>query len=106
MKKRYVVKLTSGERERLEGLVNRGRKAAYRRRHAQALLLVDEGGHGPGLFDKDAAERTGFSRRMVEQIGERCVTEGYACWTLQRLADRLVELNIVDSASHECVHQV
>ena len=143
MKKRYVVKLTSDEREHLEGLINRGREAAYRRRHAQVLLLVDEGEHGPGLFDKDAAERTGFSRRTVEQIRERCVTEGlaaalerkkrvrnrsrkldgegeaklvsiacsqapegYARWTLHRLADRLVELNVVDSISHECVRQV
>jgi transposase len=143
MKKRYVVKLSSEEREQLEGLINRGREAAYRRRHAQVLLLVDEGELGPALIDKDAAERTGFTRRSVEQIRERCVTEGlisalerkkrsrhrsrkldgegearlvsiacsdapegYARWTLYRLADRLVELNVVDSISHECVRQV
>ena len=143
MKKRYVVKLTSDEREHLEGLLNRGREAAYRRRHAQVLLMVDEGEHGPGLYDKDAAERTGFSRRTVEQIRERCVIEGlaaalerkkrirnrsrkldgegeaklvsiacsqapegYARWTLHQLADRLIELNVVDSISHECVRQV
>ena len=143
MKKRYVVKLTSVERDQLEGLINRGREAAYRRRHAQVLLLVDEGAHGPALFDKDAAERTGFTRRTVEQIRERCVTEGlssalerkkrsrnrtrkldgegearlislacsdapagYARWTLQMLADKLIELNVVDAISHECVRQV
>jgi len=143
MKKRYVVKLSSEEREQLEGLINRGREAAYRRRHAQVLLLVDEGEQGPALIDKDAAERTGFTRRSVEQIRERCVTEGlsralerkkhsrhrsrkldgegearlvsiacsdapegYARWTLHRLADRLVELNVVDSISHECVRQI
>jgi transposase len=143
MKKRYVVKLSSEERKQLEGLINRGREAAYRRRHAQVLLLVDEGEQGPALIDKDAAERTGFTRRSVEQIRERCVTEGlssalerkkrsrhrarkldgegearlvsiacsdapegYARWTLHRLADRLVELNVVDSISHECVRQV
>lgn len=143
MKKRYVVKLTLAERERLEGLVNRGREAAYRRRHAQVVLLVDEGEHGPGYTDSAAAERTGFTRRWVEQIRERCVTEGlsaalerkkrsrersrkldgeaearlitlacgkapegYARWTLHLLADRLVELDIVDTISHECVRQV
>jgi transposase len=143
MKKRYVVKLSSEERKQLEGLIKRGREAAYRRRHAQVLLLVDEGEQGPALIDKDAAERTGFTRRSVEQIRERCVTEGlssalerkkrsrhraskldgegearlvsiacsdapegYARWTLHRLADRLVELNVVDSISHECVRQV
>jgi transposase len=126
-----------------EGLINWGREPAYRRRHAQVLLLVDEGEQGPALIDKDAVERTGFTRRSVEQIRERCVTEGlssalerknrsrhrsrkldgegearlvsiacsdapegYARWTLHRLADRLVELNVVDSISHECVRQV
>lgn len=143
MKKRFVVKLTLDERSRLEGLIKRGREAAYRRRHAEVLLLVDEGEHGPRLIDRVAAERTGFSRRTVEQIRERCVTEGldsalerkkrsrersrrldgegearlislagsdapegHARWTLHLLADKLVELNIVDSISHECVRQV
>jgi len=143
MKKRYVVKLTSDERGQLEGLINRGREAAYRRRHAQVLMLVDEGEHGSGLIDKEAAERTGFTRRTVEQIRERCVTEGlpaalerkkhsrsraqkldgegearlislacsdapqgYARWTLHMLAGQLVELNVVQSISHECVRQV
>lgn len=76
MKKRFVVKLTLDERSRLEGLIKRGREAAYRRRHAEVLLLVDEGEHGPKLIDRAVAERTGFSRRTVEQIRERCVTEG------------------------------
>ena len=143
MKKRYVVKLSSEERDQLEGLIKRGREAAYRRRHAQVVLLVDEGEHGPSLYDKDAAEQTGFTRRTVEQIRERCVTEGlnsalerkkrsrhrsrkldgegearlvslacsdapegYARWTLHMLADKLIELEVVDSISHECIRQV
>lgn len=143
MKKRYVVKLTLDERDQLKGLVNRGREAAYRRRHAEVLLLVDEGAHGPGLKDTEAAERTGFTRRTVEQIRARCVTEGLslalerkkrsrerqrtldgegeaklvslACsdspegrarWTVQLLADKLVELDVVESISTECVRQV
>ena len=76
MKKRYVVRLSAEEREQLQGLVNRGREAASRRRHAQVLLLVDEGDHGEGLSDREVAERVGFWRRTVEQIRERCVCEG------------------------------
>lgn len=76
MKKRFVVKLSLDERSRLEALIKRGREAAYRRRHAEVLLLVDEGEHGPRLIDRVVAERTGFSRRTVEQIRERCVIEG------------------------------
>jgi transposase len=76
MKKRYVVRLTSEEREQLQGLVQRGREAAYRRRHAQVLLLADEGEQGEGLIDREVAERVGCTRRTVEQIRERCVCEG------------------------------
>lgn len=143
MKKRFVVRLSSEEREQLEKLINQGREAAYRRRHAQVLLLVDEGGLGPALTDKLASEQTGFSIRTVENIRERCVAEGLsmalerrkrsrdkpraldgegearlvnlACskapegrarWTLRLLADRLVELEIVETISLECVRQV
>lgn len=142
MKKRFVVRLTVEERHRLEGLINRGREAAFRRRHAQVLLLVDEGQHGPGLIDRETAQQVSFSRRTVEQIRERCVTEGldsalerkkraprqrkldgddeaklvsvacsspptgHARWSLRLLADRLVELQVVDSISRECVRQV
>lgn len=143
MKKRFVVKLTLGERSQLKGLIRRGREAAYRRRHAEVLLLVDEGEHGPKLVDTVVAERTGFSRRTVEQVRERCVTEGldsalerkkrcrersqrldgegearlislacsdapkgHARWTLHLLSDKLVELEVVESISHECVRQV
>jgi len=83
MKKRYVVRLSSEERARLDGLVNRGREAAYRRRHAQVLLLADEGEQGPGLIDRLVAERVGCSHRLVEMIRERCVQEG-----LQAALDR------------------
>jgi hypothetical protein len=67
MKKCHVVKLTSEERARLEGLIKRGREAAYRRRHAEVLLLVDEGENGPKKIDREVAEQTGFARRTVEQ---------------------------------------
>lgn len=143
MKKRYVVRLTSEARTRLERLIKRGREAAYRCRHAEVLLLVDEGTHGPNKTDREVADRTGFTRRTVEQIRERCFTEGldlalerkkcsrerlqrldgegearlislacsdvpkgHARWTLHLLADKLVELEVVDSISHECVRQV
>ncbi len=76
MKKRFVVRLAGEERKQLEELINRGKAAAYRRRHAQVLLLVDEGEFGPAKIDREAAEQVGFSRRTVEQIRERCVCEG------------------------------
>lgn len=76
MKKLYVVRLTPDERERLNALVHTGRVAAHKRRHAQLLLLVDQGGDGAGHPDREAAERVGVTVRTVENLRKRCVLEG------------------------------
>ncbi len=76
MRKLYVVRLSAEERERLDGLVRKGRVAAHKRRHAQALLLVDQGEDGPSLPDREAADRAGMALRTVERLRERCVREG------------------------------
>jgi hypothetical protein len=60
----------------LEDLVNRGRETAYRRRHAQIPLLADAGEQGSHLMDREIAERVNCTRRIVEQVRERCVCEG------------------------------
>ena len=57
MKKLYVVRLTEEARGRLHDLVHKGRVAAYPRRHAQMLLLADQGEHGPGHRDRVVAEQ-------------------------------------------------
>ena len=76
MKKLYVVRLTLEERSMLKALVNTGREAAYRRKHAQLLLLVDQGEHGPNYIDRNAAKHIGVSRQTVESVRQRCVLEG------------------------------
>ena len=76
MKKLYVVRLTEEERVRLHDLVHKGRVAAYRRRHAQLLLLSDQGESGPGHPDRVVAERVEVSHRTVGKIRERFVLEG------------------------------
>ena len=97
MKKRYVVRLSAEEREQLQGLVNRGREAAFRPRHAQVLLLVDEGEHGEGLIDREVAERVGCTRRTVEQIRERCVCDGLQV-ALERRKRRRERSRVLDGA--------
>ncbi|MEE8428738.1 MAG: helix-turn-helix domain-containing protein [Gammaproteobacteria bacterium] len=76
MKKLYVVRLAVEERSLLKALVNTGRVAAYRRRHAQLLRLVDQGEQGPAYSDRDAAEHVSVSRQTVESVRRRCVLEG------------------------------
>ncbi len=45
--KKYIVELSSEEREELETLVNKGKAAAYKRKHAEILLKADQGKQGP-----------------------------------------------------------
>jgi len=141
--KRYVVKLSAEERQALQSTVDKGTVAAQKRRHATILLAVDEGEHGPALSDAEAAEELDITKRTVERVRERCVSdglelalqrrprsrertprldgdaeahllqiacseapEGRARWTLRLLSERLVELQIVDSVTHETVRQV
>ena len=76
VKKRYVDRLSAEEREELTSLVETGKQAAYRRRHAQILLRADQGEHGPAEPDHEIAKQEGVWRQTVEKIRKRCVLEG------------------------------
>ena len=76
MKKKYIVRLSGEERQRLRDLVRKVKAAAYRRTHAQILLLADEGGHGPRLRDAEVADRVGVNERTVSRLRQRCVEQG------------------------------
>jgi len=142
MVKKYRVRLSAEERIRLEALVNKGKEAAHKRRHAQILLKADEGEFGPGWKDEQIVNALDVSLSAVESLRERLVTrglesalsrkipdrshrrkidgeveahlialvcsdppEGRASWTLRLLADRMVELEYVESLSYEAVRQ-
>lgn len=76
VKKLYVVRLSEEERTELTKLVNTGRAAAYRRRHAQILLQADQGQHGPALYDRQIVDKLGVARQTIETVRKRCVEEG------------------------------
>ena len=74
--KKYVVNLSSEERQRLEQVVHVGKAAAYRIRHANILLAVDESPDGTKMKDAAAAQAFGVIVRTVELLRERLVEEG------------------------------
>lgn len=74
--KRYVVRLESDERERLNQLVRGGKAGAYRIRHASILLAVDESEAGPKLKDTEVAKAFGVAVRSIESLRRRVVEEG------------------------------
>jgi transposase len=76
MVKRYVVRLTDEEREELEGVVHRGKAAAWKRARAQALLKCDQGPRGPGWGDRQIAEAFGVTERSVQSWRKQATEHG------------------------------
>jgi transposase len=138
--KKYRVRLEPQEREQLQQLVNAGRIAGYKIKHANLLLMADSVGR---MTDEQIAEGLDVSvgqcehlrKRFVEQGLDACLQRkkqerpsvepkfdgekeaqllasacsqapaGYARWSLRLLADRVVQLRIADSTSHETVRR-
>jgi hypothetical protein len=74
--KKYIVRLDAEERSRLEQLVRVGKGAAYRIRHANILLAVDESDAGLKMKDVDAAAAFHVSVRLIESLRQRLVEAG------------------------------
>jgi len=70
--KQYIVTLTKEERITLKEMLNKGKHSAEKRKRAQALLLAEK-----DYTDDMIAERTGLSRRGLEQLRQRFVEEGF-----------------------------
>jgi transposase len=70
--KKYIVTLTKDEKTLLKEIINKGKHNAQKRKRAQALQLAN------GNYTDDMiAERTGMSRRGLEQLRQRFVEEGF-----------------------------
>jgi len=141
-KKFFIVELTSEEREELKGIINKGKGAAYKQRHARILLLADKGPEGVGMTDEQIARAVYCGEATVERLRKRLVEEGFeaalerhksrrryerkldgdteahlialACgqppkgrkrWTLRLLADKMVELDYVETLSYQTVRR-
>jgi transposase len=135
-KKKYVVDLTAEERTTLEQLVQRGKSSARKLTRARILLQADEGLTDEEIamaLDVGIAtvERTRqrFVEANLEALNERprpggqrklsgkqeahliavaCTPapSGQSHWTLQLLADQVVELGFAESIARETVRQV
>ncbi len=135
-KKKYLVDLSSDEREELRQLIKRGKHSSRKVTRARILLLASDGATDKQIVAAlccgiNTVERT--RRRFVEEsleclkersrrgqarkltgkqeahlVAVACSTPptGHARWTLQLLADKVVELKFTDSIARETVRQV
>jgi hypothetical protein len=67
-KKRYVVELSAGDRNRLEGLIRKGKSPAKRQLKARILLRADESPLGPKWSDARISEALGTYPIMCARV--------------------------------------
>jgi transposase len=136
MPKRYVVDLSAEERATLEELLRGGKAGTRKLTRARILLKADEGltdEEIAGALDVGTATVGRTRQRFVEEnlaaLNERArpgaqrklsgkqeahliavactpVPEGHTHWTLQLLADQVVQLGFVDSIARETIRQM
>ena len=75
--KKYVVRLSSEERERLEALVRKGKSSARRLLKARILLKADVSEGGDGWSDSRIIEALETSPSMVYRARKQLVEEGF-----------------------------
>ena len=141
MNKKYIVRLTDGERAICEATIAKETGKSQKLRRATILLKADA--DGPAWGDAKIGESDGCRTRTVENVRQAFVLEGFegalvrkkraasptpklldgvgeakliamrlgqppagfGRWTLRLLADRMVELEIVESIGPETVRQ-
>src|SRR5208282_5445240 len=108
--KRYVVRLSAEERERLEALRTKGKIPARRLTKALILLKADV---SDAVLSRKVRERPPVARifdgeKEAKLIALACSQppEGFARWSLRLLEEKVVELNIVDRASDSTIGRV
>ena len=75
--KKYVVRLSGEERERLETLIRKGKSPARRVLKARILLKADVSEAGKGWSDNRIIEALETSPSMVYRVRKQLVEEGF-----------------------------
>ena len=75
MHKKYIVRLTNEERERLRSVIKKLKGSSQKVRRAQVLLKADA--DGPNWTDTRIAEAFDCRTKTVENIRQRLVRDGF-----------------------------
>jgi biotin operon repressor len=75
MQKKYIVRLSEGERNTLREVAKRLKGGSKKVRRAQVLLKADA--DGPAWSDSRIAEAFGCRRQTVEKLRQRLVERGF-----------------------------
>ena len=75
--KKYVVRLSAEERDRLEALLRKGKSPAQQLLKARILLKADVSDGGEGWSDSRIVEAMETSPSMVYRVRKQLVEEGF-----------------------------
>jgi transposase len=94
--KRYVVELTTEEKDELAQLVSKGKAAARKITHARVLLQANESENGPAWTDKQISEAFGVHTNTIHDIRQQFVEDGLQAALVRKKQDRPSRKRIVD----------
>ena len=73
---KYRVELTEAQRQELEAYVSRGQAPARTIQHAQVLLKIDQGPHGPAWTQVRVQEAYGVGESTIKRLARRFTEAG------------------------------
>lgn len=86
--KKYIVALSSEERQALESLTTTGKTSAYKLNHARILLKADLNQEGGDWRDQDISDALDISVSTIERVRQRFVEQGLEAALSRRTPSR------------------
>jgi transposase len=97
--KKYVVRLTAEERDRLNALIHKGKRSAQLLTRARILLKADVSDAGDGWSDSAIAEALDTSLATVERTRRQLVEEGFEAVLTRKYNPKSARPRIFDGAA-------
>ncbi len=97
--KKYVVKLSARERERLETLIGAGKRSAQLITKARILLKADTSDAGEGWTDREIAAALDTSLNTVANVRRQLVEEGFEATLVRKYNPNSARPRIFDGAT-------
>ena len=92
--KKYLVKLSSEERERLEALIGSGKRSAQLITKTRILLKADTSDAGEGWTDREIAAALDTSLNTVGNVRRQLVEEGFETTLVRKYNPNSARLSI------------
>jgi transposase len=97
--KKYVVRLSAEERERLDSAIRSGKHPAQRLMKARILLKADAGDAGEGWSDSEIAKALDTSLATIARTRQQLVEEGFDAVLSRKHSPNSARKRIFDGAA-------